>query len=136
MITSVKVSKAIIRSIIIPFPSIPQPRPRKTNRGTYYPRAYTIAKNQFESFLRARVEPLDGDDYPLEVEAIIYTAKAKNMGSDVDNHLKFICDRLTDSGVIRNDNLNSIRKMSIEFDISKKIFCEQTVINLYSYPVK
>lgn len=108
-----------IQTLKIPFATIPQPRHRNSKGcKAYYDGEYAAIKSKFNSFITEKAFKFTStDDYPLEIDIELY--QNINKSSDLDNHLKFILDRLVDCKVIKNDNCNSIRKVSIELTESR-----------------
>ena len=117
--------------IVLPFTTIPQPSWTKGKKRGYHSYKYNVHKTKIESFLRTRIKPIPSNFYPIKIEVKLYQRKP-NKKSDLDNHLKFLLDRLQGGGVLCQDNMNHIRKVSIELVVDDSII-DETIIDISRY---
>ena len=86
--------------------SIPQGRARVGRWATYYPKT----SQQYRKQLVAVLSDYEAIEGPVAVEVEIAGARAD---SDCDNHAKMILDGLQDAGVIKSDDVRTVKYLSI-----------------------
>jgi Holliday junction resolvase RusA-like endonuclease len=103
-------------SFVVPWGTVPKPRPIVTSRGTFMPKGYTAFKADVAEFIQ--LKHLDvGHDGPLICEFEFDTdrtyvtvktiptgyARAVHVKGDIDNLQGGIMDAMEDGGVFLND---------------------------------
>jgi Holliday junction resolvase RusA-like endonuclease len=97
--------------IIIPFKSIPQPRPqlkRGGGKAHYGSQAFLDFKLKLTNLLRCKLMPVSAGEYPIYI-IVKYLVGKSGQKSDVDNHLKIAVDCLVQSGILIDDNMNYVK---------------------------
>ena len=92
--------------IVVPLKPIAQGRARVGRWATYYPKTSQAYRKQLVAVL-SEYEAIEG---PVAVEVEIAGARAN---SDVDNHAKMILDGLQDAGVIKSDDVRTVKHLSV-----------------------
>ena len=100
----------------IPMRAVPKKRPVVTRNGTFMPKPYVAAKEQFADELKAQgvvteqyagnVEisvVFDTDEFWVKLEPVDEEKPKHMRQSDIDNVCGFVLDALQDAGVIKND---------------------------------
>ena len=97
-------------------PVIPKARPKVTRYATFMPRNYQNWRNHAETEFLEQVEKYGLKPFlPVQRAGIDVQLIGKHhMNGDADNILGSYLDALVAVGILRNDNLNCVPKISLE----------------------
>lgn len=113
--------KPLAHTITIPLRPVPQGRARVGRWATYYPKTSQEYRKKLVAVLR-EYEAIDG---PVAVEVEI---AGMRVNSDLDNHCKMILDSLQEAGVIKSDDVRTVKHLAISVIDGKP----RTIINIRS----
>jgi len=103
----------------VPGNVVPKARPRVTSKGTYLPRQYRQWRNMAEVEICRQVLDMNlSDKLPIKKAAISLSFCGKHRtNSDLDNMAGACLDALTlnGAGVLKDDRLSCIPKLSVEY---------------------
>jgi len=110
-------NKSAVLTLTIPGQIVPKARPRVTANGTFMPHRYRQWKDQAIAILSSQYQ-----GQPLTVTksiTITLTGKHSRRG-DIDNLSGSCLDALVQAGILTNDNLMVVSKLSIELRYGKE----------------
>ena len=95
---------------------VPKARPRVTRNGTFMPERYKAWRNHAETEILSYLKGLRiKTSMPIQrAEIDVQLVGKHNMNGDADNILGSYLDALVAAGMLKNDNLTCVPKVSLE----------------------